>query len=166
LFSSDRRISLTGETMKNLASEEIARFRIAHPHFGGGPDELRAWGGVYEIPFKAKAGAFQQQVILRVVASRGGCPFGAERAEHNDWDHVSISTKSRCPTWEEMEFIKRLFFERDECAIQLHVPPRDHVNNHEYCLHIWRPLKVPIPRPPADMVGIEGLTGVKDVIWG
>jgi hypothetical protein len=59
----------------------------------------------------------------------------------------------RCPTWEELEHVKRLFFEPHECAMQLHVPPADHVNNHEFCLHIWRPLDVDIPRPPSVMVG-------------
>jgi hypothetical protein len=42
--------------------------------------------------------------------------------------------------------------------MQLHVrPPADHVNNHEFCLHIWRPLDVDIPRPPSVMVGVQSL---------
>jgi len=68
------------------------------------------------------------------------------------WDHVSVSRKNRCPNWPEMEHVKRLFFRDDECAMQLHVPPADHLSYHPHCLHIWRPHDVDIPRPPAMMV--------------
>ena len=37
-------------------------------------------------------------------------------------------------------------------AMQLHVPPRDHVNIHPNCLHLWRPQFAMIPRPEAWMV--------------
>jgi hypothetical protein len=69
------------------------------------------------------------------------------------WDHVSVSRKNRCPNWAEMEHVKRAFFRDDETAMQLHVPPSDHVNNHNV-LHLWRPLDQKIPRPPGIMVGI------------
>lgn len=70
------------------------------------------------------------------------------------WDHVSVSGENRCPTWNEMEFIKRIFFKEDETAMQLHVPPSDHINCNPFVLHMWRPLNelTPIPRPPASMV--------------
>jgi len=64
------------------------------------------------------------------------------------WDHVSASTSKRCPTWDEMEAIKRLFFEDDETAMQLHVAPKDHINIHPFVLHIWRPQHEKIPLPP------------------
>ena len=82
---------------------------------------------------------------LRVIASSG-----------EGWDHVSVSRGNRCPNWPEMEYVKRQFFRDDEYAIQLHVPPADHVNMHPYCLHLWRPLTGEIPRPPAILVGAGG----------
>ena len=69
-----------------------------------------------------------------------------------DWDHVSVSRRNRTPNWPEMCQIKSLFFKPDETAMQLHVPEKDHINDHEYCLHLWRPTKVEIPRPPQDFV--------------
>lgn len=69
------------------------------------------------------------------------------------WDHVSVSRANRCPNWPEMEHVKHLFFMNDETAMQLHVPPADHINIHPYCLHLWRPHEVMIPRPPSWMVG-------------
>lgn len=148
--------------MKNLTSPEIERYRFEHPMVPDIPDELRAWGGAFEVPYPLMVGGFTQRIMLRCIVSRGGCPHAPDRMdEANRWDHLSVSAAHRCPTWDEMEFVKRLFFERDECAMQLHVPPRDHVNNHEFCLHIWRPLDVDIPRPPSIMVGIAGVTGLE-----
>lgn len=79
---------------------------------------------------------------MRVIASSG-----------EGWDHVSVSRRNRCPNWIEMEHVKRLFFRDDETAMQLHVPPSDHISCHPYCLHLWRPLDADIPRPPAEFVG-------------
>lgn len=69
------------------------------------------------------------------------------------WDHVSISTSSRCPTWDEMVHFKDLFFAPDECVLQYHPSKRGYINCHPYCLHLWRPQHGPIPMPPAWMVG-------------
>lgn len=55
------------------------------------------------------------------------------------WDHVSVSLSNRTPNWAEMEHVKRSFFRDDETAMQLHVPPDEHINNHPNCLHLWRP---------------------------
>lgn len=68
------------------------------------------------------------------------------------WDHVSVSRARRCPNWQEMEHVKRLFFNDDEVAMQLHVAVKEHVNFHPNTLHLWRPLIGTIPMPPAIMV--------------
>lgn len=68
------------------------------------------------------------------------------------WDHVSVSRAERCPTWEEMDAVKREFFHDHETAMQLHVQPSHHINVHPYCLHLWRPLFGAIPLPPSIMV--------------
>ena len=69
------------------------------------------------------------------------------------WEHVSVSRRSRCPSYEDMCWAKEQFWDDDQCAMQLHVPKADHVNCHPYCLHLWRPLEAEIPRPPAIHVG-------------
>ena len=68
------------------------------------------------------------------------------------WDHVSASSNNWCPTWEEMCFIKNVFFDEDECCIEYHPAKKDYVNNHPYCLHIWKPQTQDIPIPPIIMV--------------
>lgn len=68
------------------------------------------------------------------------------------WEHVSVSPCSKarktCPTWEEMCAIKGMFFLPEECVVQYHPPRSEYVNNHPYCLHLWRPVGQTIPRPP------------------
>lgn len=86
---------------------------------------------------------------LTVIASDGG-----------DWEHVSVSMKDRMPTWEDMDYIKGLFWDPTEAVMQLHVPEARHINNHPFCLHLWRPAAGGIPMPPQFMVGLSGVEWV------
>jgi hypothetical protein len=70
------------------------------------------------------------------------------------WEHVSVSTRTRCPTWEEMCWVKSLFFEEEEAVVQYHPPRSQYVNDHAYCLHLWRPLRAELPTPPSIAVGL------------
>lgn len=72
------------------------------------------------------------------------------------WQHVSVSRRSKNPSYEDMCWAKDKFWSDDICVMQLHVPAADHVNCHPYCLHLWHPLNAPIPRPPAIFVGPAG----------
>ena len=80
---------------------------------------------------------------LNIVASDGG-----------RWEHVSVDAGDRCPTWEEMCFVKDLFWRPDETVIQYHPAESDYVNMHPTTLHLWRPVGQSIPTPPPIMVGI------------
>lgn len=64
------------------------------------------------------------------------------------WDHVSVSFENRCPTWEEMCKVKDMFFYPDECCVEYHPKESEYVNQHPYCLHIWRPQGAEMPTPP------------------
>jgi hypothetical protein len=74
---------------------------------------------------------------------RSGMPFPA-------WEHVSVSVRgvARCPTWQEMHWVKGLFWGEEECVLQFHPPQSDYVNCHPYTLHLWKPVGVDVPRPP------------------
>ncbi len=78
------------------------------------------------------------------------------------WEHVSVSLPNRCPNWFEMDFIKDLFWLPTETVMQLHVPKADHRSLHAYCLHMWRPTKVEIPRPPALLVAPDPINSTLD----
>lgn len=69
------------------------------------------------------------------------------------WEHVSVSRKDRCPTWEEMCQAKDMFWGPEDCVIQFHPPKADYVNCHPFCLHLWRSTEHEQHRPPAIFVG-------------
>lgn len=73
------------------------------------------------------------------------------------WEHVSVSRRDRCPTWDEMCQVKSLFWDDDDCVMQLHPPKIEWINNHSKCLHLWRPTGAAIPTPPSFMVGFKEL---------
>lgn len=123
--------------MRDLTKLEQYRDRRGElEHYGqnGGATE-----GMFRIRLKRRDG--HQGAKLTIIASSS-----------EGWEHISVSTPVRCPTWSEMEHVKRMFFEDHEVAMQLHVPPTDHISCHPFCLHLWRPIGVEIPRPPAFMV--------------
>jgi hypothetical protein len=128
---------LLATKMRDLLAPEINRYRITiAPHVlavmvkGEGALDPR-YNGMFLIP------------PLKVMASAGG-----------GWDHVSVSTDTRCPTWTEMSYVHRRFFNPHEVAMQLHLPENDHINNHPFTLHLWRPWSKlrRIPLPPKSMV--------------
>lgn len=96
--------------------------------------------GLFFIPFKYGA------TPLKVLAS----PF-----DKGEWQHVSVSLPGRCPTWDEMNFIKGLFWDDEELVIQFHPPKSEYINNHPFCLHLWRNTEKEIPMPPSILVGIK-----------
>lgn len=73
-----------------------------------------------------------------------------------EWEHVSVSIKKNgeivMPTWGDMCFIKDLFWDKEDCVMQLHPPESMYVNNVDYVLHLWRPIKKEIPMPFIGMV--------------
>ena len=75
------------------------------------------------------------------VIPRNGARFCVLVSDDHGWDHVSVTIlkHERCPTWEEMCWVKGLFFRPNECVVQFHPPQDDYVNCHPYCLHLWKP---------------------------
>lgn len=72
------------------------------------------------------------------------------------WEHVSVhltvGKKAKTPTWEQMCFVKDLFWSKEDCVIQFHPAESDYVNMHEHVLHLWRPIGIHFPTPPTIMV--------------
>lgn len=84
----------------------------------------------------------------------GKTPLAVIASDGEGWEHVSVSLPTRCPTWEEMCRVKALFWDAEDCVVQFHPPESGYVNNHPYCLHLWRPTRADFPRPPPEFVGI------------
>lgn len=103
--------------------------------------------GAFWVPnLRVKGDRVRTHVPLRVIASEG---FG--------WEHVSVSLPERCPIWQEMTYIKGIFWDPEDAVMQLHPPASTYVNNHPFCLHLWRPIEILIPLPPVEFVGVPEL---------
>lgn len=101
-------------------------------------------------------GAFQVRLPqssgwLMIIASDG--LLGPNADPLSSWEHVSVSLKNRTPRWEEMSYVKALFWEPEECVVQFHPPQSEYVNIHPNCLHLWRSLHIAFPQPPHMLVG-------------
>lgn len=73
------------------------------------------------------------------------------------WEHLSCRVKmgkgqERVPSYSELNWLKQLFWDDEECVMHLYPPKSEHVNNHPFVLHLWRPLHAEIPRPRKELV--------------
>ena len=96
------------------------KFRIKHGFMGS--DTTNGNNGAFEI----------------IVKTHVKQKFFAIASDGLGWEHVSVSREDRCPTWEEMCAIKDLFWDKTDCVVQYHPPDNEYVNDHKYCLHLWR----------------------------
>ena len=90
--------------------------------------------------------------VFELRSSFDGAPLLVVASNGDGWDHVSVSCGRRLPTYQDMQDVFRLFFRDDETAMQLHVPPNEHINCHPNCLHLWRPQLQAIPKPGTYMI--------------
>ena len=101
------------------------------------------------------AGPDGGQAYVHLFSSKKPRPATVVFSWGGGWDHVSVSFSNRCPDWEEMSELKRLFFLPEETAWEYHPAESEYVNNHPYCLHIWRCQQPGMPTPPSWMVGAK-----------
>lgn len=125
--------------MKFSSTLEKYRFRTG-PY---GSDEGADYGA-FQVPGPCGAD-------LHIIASPG------DANPDIPWEHVSVSVRNRCPNWQEMCFVKGLFWDDEDTVMQLHPPRSKWINNHPYCLHLWRPKTQDIPLPPEIAVGLKEL---------
>lgn len=96
--------------------------------------------GVFMIPVPKR-----KKELFQVIASDG-----------EGWEHVSVSLEDRDPTWSEMCYIKDLFWDSEDTVIQYHPPKKEYMNQHQHCLHLWKPINIEFPRPEMSLVGFTG----------
>lgn len=118
--------------MRKKPTSQLEAARKVHPTFG--PSPRGAMWGYFTIRHKG--------ADLRIIASNGDREITA-------WEHVSVSLADRCPTWEEMCFVKDLFWLPTETVVQFHPPRSKHINFMETCLHLWRHPEQEVVLPPS-----------------
>lgn len=85
--------------------------------------------------------------------------FNCQASDGDGWEHVSVSISSllkkrgsRCPTWEEMCFIKSIFWDETDTVIEFHPAKENYVNIHDFVLHLWKPIGIELPLPNTILV--------------
>lgn len=101
----------------------------------------------------ASSAAVGNNGAFRFPAAPGRPALSVIASDGEGWEHVSVSTPFRCPTWEEMCWIKDQFWGPEDCVVQFHPARSEYVNLHQFCLHLWRPVGTQIATPPTYMVG-------------
>lgn len=121
--------------MKDKLPVNLQRYRLDLPGYVRMPAE--SIQGAFLIPYA--------DIQLRVICGVG-----------EGWDHVSVSIKGRCPTWDELNWIRKLFFLPHETVVQFHPPEAEYVNYHKNTLHLWRSHSQQYELPPKWMIAPIG----------
>ena len=129
-----------GGTVRTTVHEKLEQGRFRNGHYASDPGNM--YGAFLII------GPMGRDLVIM--------SSGVDREYM--WEHVSVSTKSRSPSWVEMCFVKDLFWKEDECVVQYHPPRSEYVNHHPFCLHLWKPVDGKFPMPPSVLVGPKGET--------
>jgi|SRR5262245_31157825 len=120
-------------------TEQLERGRLLTGHYRSKPGNQF---GIFEL--HGPCGR-----MLRMMATDG---------LDTGWEHVSVSSGiKRPPNWQEMCWVKNLFWGPEDCVVQFHPPASKYVNNHPACLHLWRHRVVPFPLPHEALVGDKAL---------
>jgi hypothetical protein len=122
--------------VKKFTPLSLQANRIREGQYGS--DESYGLAGAFRLAHPGGA-------LLLVISSGTDAESG--------WEHVSVSAEKRTPTWDEMCWIKDLFWNEHETVVQYHPPKSEYVNFHPHCLHLWRSMTMSIPLPPVLLVG-------------
>lgn len=123
--------------MRTIVVADLSRGRHRNGRFA--TTDADGLNGAFEI--MGPCGA-----ALHIIASDGIDPVA------ENWEHVSVSIGRRPPNWQEMSFVKSLFWDDDECVVQFHPAKSDYINIHDHVLHLWRHRVLPFPMPPKILV--------------
>ena len=107
--------------------EKLEPHRITYGKFGS---KKFSDYGLFNIPYKS--------YMLTVIAA----------PKSTDWQHVSVSLPNRCPNWQEMCFVKDLFWNEGETVVQFHPKKSEYKNLHPHCLHLWKMRAFEYELPP------------------
>ena len=130
--------------MKRLEETTLEMRRIRRGPFAS--DASYGMNGMFIIPCPTDA-----KLCLAVVCDDG---------QRTHWEHVSAQVVHRkrhrpvrIPTWDEMCYLKDIFWHPEETVLQFHPPHSQYVNMHPNVLHLWRHKFRSTELPPSILVG-------------
>ena len=99
-----------------------------------------------ELPIEKTMGKEASEYIkawafggLMVIASAG------EYQDGKEWLHISFSRKSRIPSYDDLQRVKRDFIGEDKKAVLVLPEKENYVNIHKNCLHLFYSKENPLP---------------------
>lgn len=126
------------------------RIRVRGPFYS---DETFGNNGMFNLPHQEHP---KQRYI--VIASDG-----------KGWEHVSVHVgksdgSERTPTWDEMCYIKSVFWDEEDCVVQYHPRRSEYITAHSHTLHLWRPTGQVLPEPPSILIGAKTMAEAVDMM--
>ncbi len=114
------------------------------------PEKFRITKGLLaSSPLDGHNGFF----VLPNPFTKNGKPSLSVQASNGEgWEHVSVSIEFRCPTWDEMCYVKNIFWNEEDTVIQFHPQKSKYKNFYPFCLHLWRPIGTEIELPDLKLV--------------
>jgi len=86
--------------------------------------------------------AFPGQLAFQLI-NDSLCVLISDKVEYDDgklWRHVSFSRPNRMPSYDDMMRVKLDFIGENCKAIMVLPAKSEHVNIHDYCLHLYAPI--------------------------
>jgi hypothetical protein len=88
--------------------------------------------GWHRLEVRVDGCAYQSNSLgLRVILSAD------KELDGKEWIHLSVSRKSRIPSWDDLVFVRDVFIGRNKKCVQIIPDEASYVNDCVYCLHIW-----------------------------
>jgi hypothetical protein len=135
-------------------TRQVEPYRVRYGPMGS--TESFGCNGQFVLPVRTLKRADQPsrlELARGAVALRDAWRLNVQISDQLGWEHLSCSTPTRCPTWDEMAFVAGLFWDKEDTLIQYRPPLSDYINVHQFCLHWFRPIGIDIPIPPSILIG-------------
>jgi len=88
--------------------------------------------GYIRLPKNNKTGFWKATIVWSIDEGR---------TTGEKWEHVSVEPlNGKTPVWDDMCFVKDMFWDPEDTVVQIHPPKSEYVNMVENCLHLWRPV--------------------------
>lgn len=78
--------------------------------------------------------AFESHNGLTVLVST------EEHGPMRPYRHVSVARRGRIPSYDDVKWVKQAFIGDEHAAYQVFPRAAEHVNLHNFALHLWQPL--------------------------
>lgn len=123
------------------------------------PNPPSYWERHQDVQWPPRSGNKAASVHIHKIAGLQVLRSISTMQDGSQWLHVSVARRSRMPEYNDLTKVKKDFIGEDVEAYMVMAKAADHVNIHQFCLHLWAPSD---PRLilPANLQRISGEVAV------